>query len=300
MAFGSTDYLIAIPRVRNYAQAEKLYNAVKPVRGDNSNPRPIGIRRRKHERIEKNPQDGSYIIRLYGYAMLQYMPDDTIHVAQAPPWASHTLSLLLMKVLGVQSAKFSNCIWLAASGYGIPLVSSGIVIKEDVSPAGFNTFLHNVSAIQRKVVDLPEARKARSRIKDFVEFGTSMLKLSDGIITEETLEAAGAHRDSRFRMTVMPLQDDQIFDAMMDENKWVTAFAHVALRHTRSVTKQVGAEWRSVYKPDAFKRAAYKLHDSLSPEVYKIDEFPLQRKWVRMSNIMGLTLNDTLFPRPYV
>lgn len=58
-----------LPRIPNFAEAERIYNTIKPIRG--TTVRPLGNRRAKHYAIEKI-SDTKYVCTLYGHHVITY------------------------------------------------------------------------------------------------------------------------------------------------------------------------------------------------------------------------------------
>lgn len=289
MAFGGTDYLSYIPRLRTYAAAEKAYNEIKPLRGSKEDIRPIGLRRRKFERIEKHlgPNGPEYHVVNCGVSILVYQPDNKIRV-NPPNWGSSNLAAWLTRILGTRSIKYCNRMWLGVGGNAIPLVSNNLVVWEDET----QTMRHNVEAILRRAVDRKAASVARKRVKPFMDYGMTMLKMSDGLITDETVAASGHSKVSNLHLRT-ELHDAEVFAKILsgDENEWLSAFVYVAFRWTPHRTRNFGngMRWMRVFDANAFKRGLTRLHDYYSPEIYYIDEVTqLPTNWVAMTNIVGL------------
>lgn len=290
MAFGGTNYLYAIPRVRNYAQAEKLYSEVKPVRGDKNEPRPIGNRRRKYERIEKVGCD--YVIYSGGYPVVTYKPDNKIVLALTP-WASPQFCMWMSRILGVPWFKANNLVWFASTTENIPFAANKLTVWFDE----WGELRHNVRVVLRKSTDRKAANKARARIKPFVEYGMAMLKLCDGVLGDEVLNLT-FHRpriNPRQNVEQLEMSDASMLRKMLDndEEDYSLLLSYVCRRFINPVSRRSSnGTWDRAYPAEVFKRATYMFHDSYAPEIYYIEEVPIPPRYKAVTNIVGVKTLD--------
>lgn len=91
-----------IKMFRNHAEAEKLYNETKPIRGS-VDVRPIGARRDAHwYRITKNAATNTYEAVLYQTPVVTFYPDNTIKV-KTGGYNTATTMQFISNVLGINA-----------------------------------------------------------------------------------------------------------------------------------------------------------------------------------------------------
>jgi hypothetical protein len=290
MAFGGTNYLAYLPRLRNFAAAERAYNEIKPVRGSD-NVRPIGLRRRKYERIEQRmgAQGIEYHILSGGYSALIYTPDNKITVTPTP-WASAQFCMWLSRILYVHAFKARHLVWLGLNGtQAVPIAGPNVKIWFDDNSVAH----HNVSAVLRKAVDRKSANASRNRMKEFLDFGMSMLKVCDGVFTKELVESVGMSFN-RYGPSHVNISDSQIMRSILakDDNEYTKALIYVCNKYTKAPVGRVNGEWYKRFNAKAFKRGLYNFHDIYAPEVYYIEESPVPTKWTSASRIVGIKTLD--------
>lgn len=96
----------------NYKEASDWEAAVKPVRGDKNNTKPLGPRNKKHINIRR-AENGDIIIRLYHTDVITYKPNGEITLDHGGYKTQSTASLM-MAVLpwGVRPHLYHGAMWM--------------------------------------------------------------------------------------------------------------------------------------------------------------------------------------------
>lgn len=169
-------------RIMDYIDAKELYESVKPIRGRAIDVRPIGDRRRDHETVRKlhvrheDKMIEVYACRLYDTDVITYYPDDKI-VLSFGGWVTKS-TIDFMSLCGAYVHRRGGVAWYKDKHGKYHPFGSMIEIK--------NGEVLNPKPYRRMVVDRKESAKIREAIKPFVDFGVTMLKLSDGWIRYDT------------------------------------------------------------------------------------------------------------------
>lgn len=229
-------------RIRSYEEAKERYESVVPIRGRADDVRPIGDRRRDHETIRKlhvRHEDQMlelYACRLYSTNVITYYPDGKI-VLDFGGWMTKS-TIEFMSLCGAYVHTRSGVAWYKDGVGKYHPFDSCIEIKDGM--------VLNPKPYRRRVVDRTESAKIRQAIKPFVDFGVSMLKLSDGwlrastcveIRADETVRwAMGSSRQAEQALWKMETSEPDNYMAMLIAILWAGPHA------LRPVQKQwVGA-----------------------------------------------------------
>lgn len=157
MAFSRNPY--HLPTLRNYEQALKHYESIKPIRGRRHEVRPIGDRRRDAQTIHKL-ENGDIAARLYQTNCVVYHQDGSISI-NFGGWATMSTAEFIRSV-----SPFN------ASSHGYVQTQKGWfrVSKDDalkILPDGTP-----VNPIQehKTMVDKKKAAAARKKVQEFVKW----------------------------------------------------------------------------------------------------------------------------------
>jgi len=119
MGFGINGH--DLPSIRSYKQAKSRYDSIKPVRGTN-NVRPLGDRRKQHQRIEEARPNFSgaagMACVLYHTQCVTYYEDGTIHLAHGGYISQSTCKFIerIAPVTSVRMDKQRGCLVVRVAG----------------------------------------------------------------------------------------------------------------------------------------------------------------------------------------
>ena len=174
---------------RNYESMKKHHDETKPIRGRNTDVRPIGKRTKDSETIEM--VDDVVACKLYRTKVVKYYPDGRIGI-NIGGWRTKTTVEFIGQHSPFYACKRFNQIWVAtyemdsAGSYDhkfYPVPTDHELIFKDKVPQG-NYF------IQKKVINRERIKVARDRFKPFLDWAKVFLSLSDGVIAGNTLTEA--------------------------------------------------------------------------------------------------------------
>ena len=175
----------------NYDYMRNKYETTKPIRGRAEDIRPIGKRRRDWEQIVKRTViDGeatytAYAARLYNTDVVTYYHDGTIGL-RCDNWATPSTAEFMWSWTGLKVYKRNKQLWLHTSRDGVYLIPKEGELKIRKNDDYTITVLNPVS-VKQKVVDRKAIKTVREKVKPFTDFCTAILKMSDGLITKETM-----------------------------------------------------------------------------------------------------------------
>ena len=110
-----------LPLIRSYGRAKEQYDAITPIRGTN-NVRPLGDRRKHHQRIEVAKRNGAgaagLACVLYNTACVTYYEDGTMHLAHDGHVTQSTCAFIerIAPVSGVRMDKQRDCLVVRVAG----------------------------------------------------------------------------------------------------------------------------------------------------------------------------------------
>ena len=172
--------------MHNYENMKKHHDETKPIRGRNTDVRPIGKRTKDSETIEM--VDDVVACKLYRTEVVKYYPDGRIGV-NIDGWCTQATVEFIGQHSPFYACKRFNQIWVATygeEGYDhkfYPVPTDHELIFKDKVPQG-NYF------IQKKVINRERIKVARDRFKPFLDWAKVFLSLSDGVIAGNTLTEA--------------------------------------------------------------------------------------------------------------
>jgi hypothetical protein len=226
-------------RIRDYEEAKELYESVVPIRGRASDVRPIGDRRRDHEIIRKlhvrheDQMIELYACRLYSTDVITYYPDGKI-VLDFGGWMTKS-TIGFMSLCGAYVHTRSGVAWYKDKHGKYHPFYSCIEIKDGE--------VLNPKPYKRRVVDREESAKIRQSIKPFVDFGVSMLKLSDGWLRYSTCAEIPADETVRWAMGSSHQADKALWKMETSEPDNYMAMLISVLNAPPHGLKPVSSQW---------------------------------------------------------
>lgn len=174
-----------------YEYMRNRFNEVKPIRGRSTDVRPIGDRRRDHElvcEISTPRAEKSYSAKLYRTHCVIFHPDNTVEL-QHGGWVSHSTADFINEHAPrtVRVFRASGVMWATLQhGRGeegtYPVPSEGLILKPTNEIAWGSTCYVPVNPrpVSQRRINREEISKKRNEMRAFVDFGTALLKMSDG------------------------------------------------------------------------------------------------------------------------
>lgn len=255
-----------------YKDAKQHYELTKPIRGRSDDVRPAGKRRRDWERIVKLG-DEKYAYRLYNTDCVIYEPN-RITIA-CDKWASPLTAQFIRYYSPFVCVKAKNNLWINASNTGF--VGFYPIYKQMFIDVDSEGQLHpRIEPVPVRTVNRKRANELRGRLREFIKYGTTMLKLSDGWITDQFRKEIMTDKFKDFMhrsRNAFPISVKDLANFTTDD-PCAPAYMLMMLNNARSYDSRRGTtdtyklDYR--YKPEAFKKAVYKFHDANQPEVYEI------------------------------
>ena len=179
-----------------YYDAESKWTRTKPIRGRDTDVRPIGERRRTHERIEREAIDEglyAYHAVLYDTRVITWMPNGDI-IVRTGGWQSPTTAEFIHQYSPFICYKKFNKVWVTMRetqehpaiahraypvGDELRLTSLGNGLYKPVTPI----------MLKKQVVNREKAKEARAPLQPFLAWAKTILQLSDGWVMHETRKA---------------------------------------------------------------------------------------------------------------
>lgn len=181
--------------MNSYEAYKNLYDKVKPIRGRSTEVRPIGNRRRDWEQITRKvlPNGSfSYVARLYGTDVVEYLPDGSI-ILRSGGWSTPSTAEFIHEHSPFMCWKQHKRLWIRVRN------------EDDVKAYPVGDELHmkwheggyvpaQPIVIHKRVVDRDKAKIARKRCEPFLQWVKTFLALSDGWVMHETCkDVLGEH-----------------------------------------------------------------------------------------------------------
>jgi len=180
-----------------FENIKRRYEDIKPIRGDKNDIRPVGDRRRKHERVVK-VNDTTYAYRYYETNILTLTPEmavlDIGILGSSISFANN--------FMGYHCYRDNGSVWLRVSRSNgtvvIPLKSRlrteadrAIYAHHRKHSLGLDMpfdpevgqYVPKIEPYYVHVVDRKIANASREFLRPFIDFATSMLKLTDGWVS---------------------------------------------------------------------------------------------------------------------
>lgn len=185
---------------KHYERFKSKYETTKPIRGRVEEVRPIGGRRRTWECLTKEDRpDGEwYGAMLYNTNVVMYGPNGEIELSSGG-WNTPSTAEFMTLHSPFTVTKNNRKLWVYCNKEthllpkDTPLKIKPVVTKlvgsEDGSKIqGFHYEVENIQTMRQRVVNRTASNAIRKRIKPFIDFSTTMLKLSDGWLMNATIE----------------------------------------------------------------------------------------------------------------
>lgn len=179
-----------LPSLRNYQQALKHYNTVKPIRGISPPLRPLGDRRKQHMRIDMSG-DGSVMCYLYNTACVVFHPDDTLSIDGG--YASDSTIRFIDRVTpsGISAQRAQGRIYV--NGYN----AGKHVLKFKRNEATLRWECLNPVQESRRVLDKAVAARVRQKLAPavrFIKVARQIVTGTHGLIYVREIDRADAMR----------------------------------------------------------------------------------------------------------
>ena len=186
--------------IRIYEAYKELFNNTKPIRGRSVEVRPWGDRRRDWEQVVCRVQDDgrlAYGARMHSTDVLLVMPNGDL-IYKNDGWDTPTTAEFMGSlVLGIRVFKRYNRLWVSrdvGTEKFCALLDKPVLVKWDTTNPNYEHYrLAEPSIAQQKVIDPVKAKAERLKIKDFKDYALSMLKISDGCVSEELINQYMQH-----------------------------------------------------------------------------------------------------------
>jgi len=162
------------------------YNDTKPIRGRAEDVRPIGRRNRDWELlvIEDRADGIWYGALLYRTKVVMYGPNGELEL-NVDSWPTPKTADFMTKHSPFRAHKTQNNIWVSVRGAGnVPILRNTIVKFKLIDGAWQPA---EPVKLKQKVVDRKASSAVRTTVKGFVDYATTMLKLSDGWVRADTV-----------------------------------------------------------------------------------------------------------------
>lgn len=184
----------------NYEYYKNKWHNVKPIRGRDEDVRPIGKRRRDWERvtqIELPNGEYAYAARLYQTNVVTYNPDGSIHL-MTDSWATPLTAEFMTRHSPFLIRKTRGNLWAKIEGKQqiIPLKGRLVIRKQNGV-----WVVENPPEVRQMVVDRVKIKGVRDRIRPFLNYVNTMLKLSDGWIMADSLSKYDVTKPDDWRPT---------------------------------------------------------------------------------------------------
>lgn len=226
MAFGINGH--DLPLIRSYKQAKSRYDSITPIRGSN-NVRPIGDRRKQHQRIEEAKRNGNgaagMACVLYHTQCVTYYEDGTIHLQHGGYISQSTCKFIyrIAPVSDVRMDKQRDCLVVSVAGGEYKCGRDGLWLRYNEQTTGYEPFDYEpfkVTTVNRKAM-----REVKQQYAAFMQYAVGLGKLTQW----EKPEFEG-HRWSG--------DSEEMLDAMRgdDMDEWARAFQR--LLRAAGVVKQ--------------------------------------------------------------
>jgi hypothetical protein len=248
-----------------YTYYQNRYNNTKPIRGRAEDVRPIGKRNRDWELVVKEVrEDGEWFgAQLYGTKVAMYGPNGKAEL-RIDKWATPKTAEFLSSHSPFHAVKRRNHIWLSVQGVGaVP------ILKDQVAKFQFQDGKYVPAEpikLKQKVVDRKASAEIRKRIKGFIDYATTMLKLSDGWVRADTVaewcsiqevETGWGHGWPRYVYDFQFPQDVKTILQGRKVSRWMRNNPETHKAHMDSCRKVI--EILSVEDTDVWDRAMYEI-----------------------------------------
>jgi hypothetical protein len=286
-----------------YTYYQNRYNNTKPIRGRAEDVRPIGKRNRDWELIVKEVrEDGEWFgAQLYDTKVAMYGPNGKAEL-RIDRWATPKTADFLSSHSPFCAVKRRNNIWVSVQGVGaVP------ILKDQVAKFQFQDGKYVPAEpikLKQKVIDRKASAEIRKRIKGFIDYATTMLKLSDGWVRADTVaEWRSVNIQSHTFAGNVYENRNYVYNFGFDEDvrhilrgakasRWMRSEASKYIAYCDSVRKTI--ELLSADDTDVWDRAMYCILMSLNSHEYRTVESTTYN--THLSSHSTLSLYDNRYP----
>jgi hypothetical protein len=184
-----------LPYFRNYEQAKKTHDSIKPIRGKYPEVRPLGKRRAQHKAIVERVENGVKYVAccLYGHEVVKFFADGRI-VMSTCRWPTMSTAKFIGRVVYQLEycGTFTNSeLMVRVCDKRYLLDSDGVTINADGTVVAKPCVIHKVNRKNMNAV--------RKEYKQFIDYVVAMHKLTNGEVEFTTERAAVAAHQTGFR-----------------------------------------------------------------------------------------------------
>jgi hypothetical protein len=169
-----------------YEWYKDKYERTKPIRGRADDVRPIGKRARDWELVVKEDRaDGTwYGAYLYRTKVVMFGPNGDLEL-NVDAWPTPKTADFMNQHSPFRARKTHNNIWVNVHGVGeVPILTNKITKFKFFDGAWRPA---EPVVLKQKVVDRKASNEVRAKVKGFIDYATTMLKLSDGWVRADTI-----------------------------------------------------------------------------------------------------------------
>lgn len=169
-----------------YEWYKNKYETTKPIRGRAEDVRPVGKRNRDWELVVKEERaDGTwYGALLYRTNVAMYGPNGDLEL-RIDSWATPKTADFMQQHSPFRVSKAQNNIWVQVRDVGsVPIMQNKVTKFKHVDGAWKPA---EPVKLRQRVVDRKASNAVRAKVKGFIDYATTMLKLSDGWVRASTI-----------------------------------------------------------------------------------------------------------------
>jgi hypothetical protein len=258
MGFGINGH--DLPLLRSYARAKEQYDITTPIRGRN-NVRPLGDRRKQHQRIEEAPRNGNgaagIACVLYHTACVTYYEDGTMHLNHGGYMSQSTCKFInrVAPMTHVRMDVQRACLVVRVAGGEYKMGGDGLWLQQKDATTGYVP----IDPVPFKVtlVDRVALKQVKQQYAAFMQYAVGLGKLTqwerpefEGHWTNDSKEMLDAIRDGgieqwawaypRFMLQAGSSQDHYDYQARHWSTSWVCNKMRLDA-HLTHMVKQVHA-----------------------------------------------------------
>lgn len=176
-----------VPYLRDYAQALKLYEGVKPVRGRNPELRPMGSRRDADTySIRKNGDDVECV--LYKTPVVTFKPDGVV-VIYTNGYDTTSTNQFINQVVDIPAQHVRGVCVLTINGKKYPLGDKHtLTLKPNGDAKSGHWDVMDAEVLKGYVLNRTKANIVRAKYKPFLTYVKSMLKIRKETLRNEWRE----------------------------------------------------------------------------------------------------------------
>lgn len=263
-----------------FDHVKRNYENTKPIRGRSVDVRPLFDRRRDWEQVCMLGTD-KYSHRLYSTDCVIYEPKQI--TLKYGIWPSVTTAEFISRASPFKCQKSNKALWVYLRNKDtLRIENEGWypIYKQMFVNVIDGVMIPQIEPVPVRVVNRVNAKKLRSRLNKLLEYGTAILKLSDGWITRE-FEQEAQMEAQRLNQEVLVNANGigigkftapglHLLTLDTSEEKLPAVFIRMLQNVRRIDARQSERSYENRYSPSGFKNALYKFHDSMEPGVYDI------------------------------